>query len=480
MKPVKIYCACFFIILSVISCRKLDYYQVNPNSPSEATPALLLTSIAYSTFNVWPMDAAYAGRHMTYYERPNTFVNYGWGTGSFAAYDILRQVREMDKLAEKSGEENYRALAKFFRSVHFIYLTEIFGDVPYSEALQALEENTKPKYDLQEDIYAGVLKELEDANTMLDPSKGTIVGDIIYSGNISKWKALINAFRLRVLIHLSKKESNTRLNIKQQFQQIISNPTKYPLLTGNADNGQLVFNNSALNNYYPIYQNNSVPSLAALEKNFVNILKDRKDPRLFKIAEPVTGKPALQYESYNGVDAGLTVADQQSTSQFASKIARRYIESTTNEPMIFLGYAEQEFLIAEAISRNWITGNVETRYNNGIRASMKFYGVADTAIERYLAEPNVKLDLANPLPMILTQKYISFFMNSFWEPFFEQRRTGVPFLSVGPGTLNNKLVPKRWMYPQSEYNYNKANVTEAVNRQFGGKDDVNELMWVLK
>lgn len=472
--------ACMLLLLA--SCRKLEYYQTNPNSPTDATPALLLTNISISTFSTYPPDPAYSSRHLTYYERPNTSVNYGWGEAGFGNYDVLRQVKKMDELAEKSGAQNYRAVAKFFRAINFIGLTETFGDVPYSDALKALEGTDKPKYDTQEDIYVGVLKELEDANAMIDPAKGLLVGDIIYGGKVDKWKKVINTFRLRVLIHLSKKESNTRLNIKQQFQDIISNPTKYPLMTGIADNFQLVYNKSAINNSYPTFQNLTFSSLVSMEKSFVTILKDRKDPRLFKIAEPVNGKAANVYDNYEGVDGSLTTVNQNTASTNASKQARRYFEDQVNEPLIFIGYAEQEFLIAEAIARNWITagGTADVHYNAGITASMKFYGVADSSVTRYLTETNVKYDPVNAIPLILTQKYISFFMNSFYEPFFEQRRTGIPVLSVGPGTLNGGKVPKRWRYPQSEYQLNKTNVDEAVKRQYPGGDTVNEVMWLLQ
>jgi hypothetical protein len=468
------------LILGVAnSCQKHEYYQVNPNNPSVATPALLLTDIAANTFNIWPMDAAYAGRHMTYYERPNVYVNYNWSTGSFDAYDILRQVKNMEELSTSPELDNYRGVAKFFRAYHFILLTETFGDVPYTESLKAVEGNVKPEYTPQRDIYAGVLNELEEANNLLDPLK-VLDGDVIYGGDAMKWKKLVNAFRLRVLIHLSKKENDATLNVKQQFQSILNDVAKYPLMESNADNGQIEYNSTAVSNYYPLYQNNSIPSLAALEMRFVNLLKSLNDPRLFEIAEPVTGQPAGVFTSYNGVDAGLTVADQNNSSPSASKIARRYIEDLVNEPMILLGYAEQEFLIAEGISRGWATGDAAMHYNNGIRASMKYYGISDAAIATYLAQPSVVYNPATAITQIIQQKYIAFFLNSGWEPFFEQRRTGIPVLSTGPGTQNGGQIPKRWIYPQSEYVSNAENVEEAVQRQFAGVDDINGVMWVLQ
>jgi hypothetical protein len=71
-------------------------------------------------------------------------------------------------------------------------------------------------------------------------------------------------------------------------------------------------------------------------------------------------------------------------------------------------------------------------------------------------------------------------MNSYWEPFTEQRRTGIPTLDVGPGTYNGMKVPKRWQYPQSEYDYNLGNVTDAVQSQYGGDDDINKEMWLIQ
>jgi hypothetical protein len=471
-------------VMLLSSCRKHAYYQENPNQPSSATPALLLTNIAISVFNYDPTGPAYASRQLTYYERGNSAVDYSWTNSSYGNFDILRQVMKMDELAQQTGEENYRGLAKFFRAVLFTQLTETFGDIPYSDALGALNDNTKPVYDKQEDVYVGILNELDEANTILSDAKGPIGGDVIYSGKASQWKKLVNAFRLRVLIHLSKKEANTKLNIKTQFQNIISNASTYPLMTGSADNGQIVFNSSSTSNYYPTCGSLSVGTAVSIEEGMANILKARNDPRLFSFADPISGLQPNVFANYAGVNAGMTVADQQTASANASRINRRYpdINNPVNEPLILLGYPEQEFLIAEAISRGWITGagTAAEHYNNGITASMKFYGISDAAIATYLGGANVAFNPANAIPMIITQKYIALFMQSGWEAFFEQRRTGIPTLNVGPGTYNNGQVPKRWLYPQSEFDYNNANVEAAVASQYSGNDNVNGVMWLLQ
>lgn len=469
-------------LLAMTSCHDQDYYQVNPNAPSTATPALLLTGICVEVFNVWPAQPAYAARHLTYYERPNDAVNYGWATNDFGGYSTLRQVKQMDELAAASGEKNYQGLAKFFRAVVLSRLTETFGDIPYSQAMQGDAGIDEPVYDAQEDVYVGILNELEAANALLDDANGTIAGDVIYGGKASQWKKAVNAFRMRLLIHLSNHEDNAKLNIEQQFQALLSDPAKYPRMASNDDNAQLTFNTSATNNYYPTFNDLSISSLVAMEKGLVKLLKDRQDPRLFRFADPIQGTAANDFNNYEGVDAGLIISDQQNAAVNASKINRRYVNDEVVEPLILIGFSEQEFLIAEAISRGWATDAVSAggHYNTGVRASMQFHGIGSLTIEGYLGKPLVKFDPNNYLEQIITQKYISFFMQSGWEPFFEQRRTGIPSFSVGPATLNGGQIPKRWQYPQDEYDNNGSNVQAAVARQYGGSDSVNGVMWLLQ
>ncbi|HSQ48021.1 MAG TPA: SusD/RagB family nutrient-binding outer membrane lipoprotein, partial [Lutibacter sp.] len=160
----------------------------------------------------------------------------------------------------------------------------------------------------------------------------------------------------------------------------------------------------------------------------------------------------------------------------------RYYSNFEGEPYIQIGYAEQEFIIAEAINRGWTAGNAETHYINGIKGSMEFYGVAQAKIDAFLLNANIvyKGNNSNGLNQILTQKYIAFFNNSGLEAYFNYRRTGVPTFDIGPANNNGSKIPKRWKYPQSEFENNAANVNAALSTQYGGSDDINEVMWILK
>src|ERR1044071_10300748 len=100
--------AMIVLMLMLFSCKKHSYFQNNPNSPSTALPSLLLTNICISVFDFYPATPAYAGRHLTYYERGNSAVDYSWTSSNFGNFDVLRQVKKMDELAEASGQENYR------------------------------------------------------------------------------------------------------------------------------------------------------------------------------------------------------------------------------------------------------------------------------------------------------------------------------------------------------------------------------------
>lgn len=471
------------------SCEDYDTLTQDPNRTTEVHPSLLLTNIEVSTFNQVSTGGAYASRYLVFTDGYSTNQAYGWQRAGFGGYNSLLQVYKMMQEAEKYNLGNYIAIGKFFRAYHFNQITQTFGDVPYSEALLGDEEVFKPKYDTQEEVYIGILKELKEANEILDESKGEITGDILYDGDILKWKKLINSFKLRVLISLSHKEGNARLNIAEQFSEIFDNPGTYPIFTSLEDQGELVYIDRD-DNRYPLFNNRSVQTATYMEKTFVDLLKARRDPRLFTFASPErraveVGQPGYEksYSSYGGLDAGAYVADnvQKLTEEgIGSPLNLRFYSDPVNEPCIAVGIPELQFNLAEAAFRGWINSDASTHYYAGIRASMEFYGIDPEKINSYLTGRLVVYDEAEAMEQINTQKYLSYFLNSGWEAFYNQRRTGIPIFAVGPYTQNGGQVPKRWMYPQAELDNNFDKLSEAINRQYGGNDNVNGEMWLLK
>ncbi len=485
MKNIKILSILVFLIMG--SCKDFEELQIDPNRAVEAQPSLLLTNLEVSAFNLVSLSPALASRYAVFTDESSTLQYYGWQRAEFDQYDHIRQAIRMEQEAERLGQENYKALAKFFKAWFFVDLTQRFGDIPYFEAMQGAFSNFTPVYDRQEDIYADILLQLKEANNMLAASKGDITGDVIYGGDILKWKKLINSFKLRVLMSLSAKEGNARLNIREQFREIVQNPDQYPIIASSSENAALPYYDRD-GNRYPYFNNNSIKTAYYLDESFVNLLKERQDPRLFSFAAPEfraveAGLNAGDFNAYGGLkgDAALSQNTIRLNAGEGSPFNERFYNVPVNEPSLVLSYAEVEFILAEAAQRGWIAGNAQTHYNNGIRASMEYYGIASNVIDQYLAQPAVAFDPARGIEMISTQKYLAFFMNSGWEPFFNQRRTGFPqFSATGEGVINNGRIPKRWMYPESELNLNTANVREAINRQFPQGDDINGEMWLLK
>jgi hypothetical protein len=480
--------------LSLASCKKFVDYQVNPNLPTQADPALELTNIEQTALATISADAALASRYLVYTQSASVTQYYGWQRSSFNTYGNIRQVVKMEQEAARLGKTNYRYLGKFFRAYYIVGLTLTFGDVPYTQMMRSMNndlspEAVRPVYDKQADIYLGVLNDLKLASDSLAPANGDINGDVIYNGDISKWKKAINAFSLRVLMSLSLKEGNAQLQVKKRFNDIVSNPAQYPLFGSNSDNLALPYYDIN-GNRYPYYNNNSLKTDYYLDSSFVSILQQLKDPRLFVFGTPAaaTGLPAGNFAAYAGLPGSAPLSNnvQRMSAGFASAINRRYAYDPVNEPSVAMGYAELQFILAEAAVRGWISGNAGDYYRKGIQAAMQFAnykntGYTDADVQSYLSQPAVQLQPASALAQIATQKYIALFMNTGWEAFYNQRRTGVPvFETGGSGILNNGKVPLRWMYPTDEYNNNGENVNAAVKAQYPNGDDINGIMWLLK
>jgi hypothetical protein len=226
-----------------------------------------------------------------------------------------------------------------------------------------------------------------------------------------------------------------------------------------------------------------------LDSSFVDILQGLKDPRLFVFGQPTPNSalPANNVQAYDGLvgSAPLDYNTAKRGQGNASQINKRYAYDPINEPSVLMGYAELQFILAEGVVRGWISGDADALYKKGISASLHFSNFgstySDADIQAYLGQPVLSLQPGTEIAQIITQKYISLFMNTGWLPFFEQRRTGFPvFETSGAGILNGGKIPKRWMYPSDEFNNNAINVQNAIKSQYPGGDDINGVMWLIQ
>jgi hypothetical protein len=525
MKKIKyIIVTAIALVVAGTGCKKkFDEYATNPNL-LQSVPAYLLLRSVENAMPVLPGGDADKFCQFTLSSYTYYGTNEYWTGAAGLNYGNLRDVIAMETEATKaSGANNpYSALAKFFKAYFFTNMSLKVGDLPMSESMKGLD-NTTPKYDTQKDIFKQSLQLLEDANTQLssliNSSNTALLGDFYYQERTSspktsldalkQWQKVVNTYKLRLLIHLSKKESDADLSIKQKFAEVISNPTKYPIMTSLSDNLEYVYN-AAYNQYPNNSQNYGNDALRlCVAATWLNNLAALNDLRAMKVADPARalGFPDTSFKSFvgggNGEDMS-TLGGKVVAGQYSPIGRKRYYEGLTGENTFIIGYPEMCFNIAEAANRGWILDDADSWYQKGIKAMFTFYGITDGnntvsflrgtapgdyvnytvnfSYANYFNQPSVKYagNNATGLNQILLQKYLAFGRNSGFEAYYQWRRTGVPAFLTGPGIGNGGVIPLRWQYPSSELSTNKVNNTAAVQSQYSGNDNINAKMWIIQ
>lgn len=503
------------ILLAVSSCQDYAELEINENKPNQVPAGLVLNGVLNDLYErPWSVEHRqnqYWACNYNYYG-----TNEYWSAATLN-FMTLKNVLKMEEEAKRTGAKDvnpYSALGKFFRAYFYARMSQRVGDLPLANAVKGLEDPT-PIYDSQKQIYIAILNWLEEANTdlaqLIAENDRTLSGDIYFANDLTKWRKTVNSFRLRVLISLSKKENDADLKVKSTFAAMLADPAKYPLMTSLADNMEYRYNGTT--NLYPLNPGNKGfdKNRYNMAETYVKLLTDLSDPRVFVVTNPAKKKLAdgvapTDFAAYVGASSGESL-DNMSTKaglgEYSYANQKRYYSTFAGyEPAVQIGYAEQEFNIAEGINRGWTAGDAGSHYQNGIRASMKFYGVEDGSVIQiteqdndvvvgsvtanvtaYLAQPMVVYagNNATGLQQILEQKYLAFFQQSGQEAYFNFRRTGIPAFRTGPGTGNNGVIPMRWLYPQAERTNNPENYAQAIATQFGSAgDNLNTDIWINK
>ena len=498
MKNIK-YPFLVLILIIIGSCTTDNFQELNndPNRPTSAPAALILNGALLDLFEApWSLTHRWNQYWLCNY---NYYGNqeYNWTTNFGFDFYSLKNTQKMVEENAKTGANPvnvYSAMNKFLKAYFGYRMTMRFGDIPFSEALKGAEL-TAPKYDAQKQVFVQILNLLDEANSdmaaAIQRGEKQIDGDVYLGGDAAKWQRVINAFKLRVLIQLSKKVNETDLKIKERFAEILNNPVKFPVLTGIHEDLSYKYV-SGINNY-PLNPGNEGFDKRRynLSATHLNKLVELKDPRTFVVADPAealiaAGKKPTDFDAYVGADAGESLDDmtfKMNKGEYSAINQKRYYGTFGGpETGVQIGYVEMAFNIAEGINQGWANGDAGAWYTDGIKASMGIYGITDaTVLNTYLNQSPVKYkDGAEGLNQILQQKYLGMFMHSGFEAYFNWRRTGVPKFTTGIGTGNGGNIPMRFQYPVAERTANKASYESALASQYGGKDDINAKMWIIK
>lgn len=459
--------------------RDFEEINTNPNESEVANPAFLLTNAQRSNVTrYWDVEANMDGgllivQHWAKIQYTNE-DRYAFRTGSYQNIwngfygGGLQDFNKIVSLGKQQDDKGFQAVGIIMRSWLFSVLTDTYGDIPYSEALRLQEGIIAPKYDKQEDIYKGLLAELKAAADMLDANTPAVQGDIMYGGDMMKWKKFANSLRLRLAMRIADADAALA---RTHASEVLTSGVHF---TSNADNAQVVYLNTTFPNDNPVYENRKTRDDHRISKTIVDKLVALNDPRLSIYAD----KPeADKAGPYVGVPNGLTNTQAAALGlSRTSKIGAFFTKETA--PAVVMTYAEVLFFKAEAIARGFVNNGVAaTEYQNAIRASMNQYGITDAAaITTYLAQPSVAYNVANYKQSIGEQKWIALFGQGL-EAWSEWRRLDYPQLTVArnPVAAAGGKIPVRFIYPAQEQSLNQKNYTEAVARQ--GADRLTTKLW---
>ena len=471
-------------LLTVASCTKeFDQMNVDPNNPTALSPQFLLpyaleTSIdrywgGRTRFERLNLDGAmlwmqYLSRNIYSNEGDNYGLSPAFYNNNWKAFfnDGLVNYQRIVTLSQPGGtyaNANYEGIGMVMRSWTFSVLTDLYGPIPYTEALRGTADEPiySPAYDSMDKVYAGVLADLKRANEKLDPKGPAVSGDILYNGDITKWKKFANSLRLRLA---NRQAANKAAESKAIMAEILGDPAKYPVFMANADNASLKTTDvlSSNNEFYLVMVNDSRTDWS-MSKTFVDKLTELGDARLTVFAQP---NKAGKYEGHAN---GLPDAIATTYLGTSSNIGTYFIQKTA--PEVLMTFAELNLILAEAALDGDVSGSAQTYLEKGITASFDQYGLkaSDTYLKTVGAVSKEK---------IMEQKWIALFGQGI-EAWTEYRRTGLPVLPPkDPRAFfeNDGVLPTRLPYPGSEVSLNKANYDKGLSL-IGGKNDTKSQLW---
>ena len=510
------------LLILFVGCDNWDEnINVNPNQPNglleeensaNVDPSVFMIPMLWSTvegytYIQWNVMAA-----VTEYHGKTKSLSQGNRHKSWHAFDdselwpnlysSLRSQKNMRNAAVNADNQRYMAVADIWECFTFAIITNLYGDVPYFDPISD-DPPLQSIYDKQSEIYPALLEKLKLSGEMLNRQDVPVdaSSDLIFSGDILKWKKFSNMLRLRLAMYMSDAAPEEAQAI---IAEIVNNPQDYPLMESNEDNALFHTDEvERLSRYFTLSKGKIEE--APFSNVFIERLVSLNDPRL-----PVMARPVRKVHSdpsthvlpgnsgtikYAGQLYGITTDNAHASLwnggfPFASALGEYFRKEDANgipllesasTPYFLALYSEQEFFLAEAIEKGIIQGDAAFHYKEAIQASIEFYegdfasnGYVDAFgeqglgnLEEYLAQPSVNYNGGrDKLVLIAEQKWIASFMLGL-EPYFDHRRTMLPQLRASSGAENfgpngsGSKFPSRAAYSDSEVANNPVNVAQA-------------------
>jgi hypothetical protein len=474
MKNIKILSLSLLFLFTCLACTK-DFEEINedPNRIAEISPGTLLNPIIYGlathnanraasiTFDLMqvsvPFPSVSGGLHR--YDVSQNIGNSSW----YWYYRWLNNIKEMRLASVKAEDPNYEAIALTFQALAYANLTDIFGPVPMTEAVNGEEGNFYPKFDSQEFIYQSILADLERANDLYNPEISMVYAeDILFQNDVEKWRKLTNSLHLRLLLRISNRSET---NAFQKLSEMIQNPVEYPVFE-NTQESAILQVTGVTPNVSPWGRPQDFRLSVKISEFFIenlNLLEDPRRPIIATLASDLDNEPI----GYKGIPSAYDGPE----SQFEYNASTFNIAQVTNPMKIFiLPYSEVEFIKAEVAQKGFIS-NPEEHYISGVKAAIE---QLDAEVpENYFESELAMYD--GTLERIMLQKYYALYFVDY-QQWFEHRRTGFPILPKTTAMDNNGVMPSRFTYHTDVQINNAENYRKALEL-LGGSDDISTKVW---
>ena len=470
---------------------RLTNQNTDPNNPTDAPPGPVFTYAVRTAVGRW-LGSGYDMNQTSFvtqqlaqttYPTVDSYVDLQAASTS-GTFDnaYAGELSNLEKVIEKGEALDRPSIygpAMVMQAWSYNYLTDSYGDVPYSEALKADEPDgaVTPAYDPQKEIYAGLLQSLGDAASAMAGASGAAEGlgsaDIIYNGDLEKWQRFANSLRARLALRLVNVDPATA---GEQLAAALSGPGG--VFQSNADDAKLVWPGDGVNDN-PWTNANKGRDDRRMSRTLMDILIASDDPRTGVYAQPVEDSTVFP-NGYGGMPNGLLQDSSSKWFSLASRPGLAFYPGVTSygtfgtsaglaTPSYLMTYAEVMFIKAEAAQRGiggLSAAEAEDYYNAAITASLEQWGITDQAtIDAFLARPEIAYKGGvDGLKQIAVQKWVALFTDG-GQAWAEWRRTCQPTTLVpGPAAIVN-YIPRRFFYSTREASVNAESMQAAISRQ---------------
>ena len=383
--------------------------------------------------------------------------------------DVLGNINEAIRLTkDDAAKVNDYSMYRIYRAYIYHRLTDLWGHIPYSEALNVINSsnvpNFTPVYDDQSSIYTDLLAELKNASNALDENAATLGGqDWIYAGNVDLWKRFANSLRLRLAMRISSVAPSVA---QEEISDLVQ---ENRFITSNEESAEFPYSGVALNPFFQV--DNQSQGQYHPSKFLVDKLLEDNDPRIEVLIEPSPFSVIFGFNEYVGVESFLLSSSVPTDLEFNSSYIGEQMLSQ-DRPGNILSAAEVQFLLAEVALKGWDAGgSAQSYYEGGVRSHMEQLLIVEEDIESYL---NMGGAFTGEVEQVIVEKWKTLVYTDAVELYAEWRRTGFPIiLDADQQAVTVSAIPVRLPYPQIEINLNADNVY-AVGH---GVNDFSTPMW---